>query len=67
MIHDDERKNGYEKGWDDGWKSRDQAIVRCKDCKNGEVGAYGRGIVCHKHHEYHYETWFCPDGEKRSD
>ena len=70
MIHDDERKNGYDNGFDEGWKkgwqSREDEIVKCKDCKHRDP----EDKKCDCGHDIHWQlprpdNWFCADGEKR--
>ena len=40
-----------------------EAVVRCKDCKNGEPGACGYGIDCDGF--WHDDDWFCADGKRK--
>ena len=40
-------------------------LVRCKDCKHGELGACGDGVDCDG--VWHGDDWFCADGERRTD
>lgn len=41
-----------------------EAVVRCKDCKNGEPGACGYGIDCDGF--WHDDDWYCADGVRKS-
>jgi len=47
---------------------RQPEIVRCKDCKSGEVGEllYGE-YYCLKYGYYRNGDWFCADGERSND
>lgn len=58
---------GYAQGRRDGYKERDDEIVRCGECKHWEEestfclnkdGCYGSETA---------EDWHCADGERRSD
>ena len=72
MIRDNEYKTGYDKGWNDGWKSRDKEIVCCKDCKHWskdekeevdgkEIRPCENGL----YPEWHSGEWFCKGGERK--
>jgi hypothetical protein len=43
-----------------------EAVVRCKDCKQGEQSVLpNRHLWCKIHEFYREPDWFCADGEKR--
>ena len=43
-----------------------EAVVRCKDCKIGEVSELPYGeYYCLKYGYYHNGDWFCADGVKK--
>lgn len=55
-----------------------EAVVRCKDCANGEVCTQSwdgvQYVECHAHEEEGYDhedghplDWFCADGKRRTD
>ena len=44
-------------------------VVKCKDCKHGELVNSRQNVWCKKHIPFGICTldWFCADGERRND
>lgn len=57
----------YRKGYADGYKKREDELVRCKDCKHfGRYYCDSKKGVCEKLNIIgRSEEWFCADGERK--
>lgn len=61
-------EEAYRRGYTDGYKKREDEIVRCKDCKWNS--GYGTGMyvcfcTCYKTGTPHKDDWFCADGKPK--
>lgn len=54
-------RNQYEKGYADGEADAMASIVRCKDCKNGELCSIREAMACTT------ENGYCWRGERRTE
>ena len=60
----DKRKN-YPQWVADVIGNMPDAVVRCKDCKNGGIDSTSYPHYwCSAHSEYHEADWYCADGER---
>ena len=72
LSADSERyRDAYKKGYETGYKTREDELIRCKDCKECYF-AYNRiqseqTFACGKHGIDVTQDWFCADGERRTD
>ena len=65
--HDEEPLQPDWKTWCMNKKVDMVEVVRCKDCKIGEVSALPYGeYYCLKYGHYHNGDWFCADGERKN-
>lgn len=74
LNRDSERyREAYKNGYATGYETRDEEIIKCKDCKHGKKHNIDI-IECMKAvdynlepREFHHKNWFCADGERRND
>lgn len=60
LNQDSERyREAYKNGYDTGYETRDEEIIRCKDCKHYMT------IHCTCDGCCISDDWFCADGERR--
>ena len=58
----------YYEEWEAGYGKNQQQIVRCKDCKHGEVFDEDENyIACSYYESVRNQDWFCAEGEKKDD
>lgn len=74
LLKEQSRKQvlSFADGYADGYKAKDQEIVRCKDCKEGVLCNGDTAYVCSKcigslETIVHPGEWYCADGERRTD
>ena len=65
MAIDDEYIAGYDKGWIEGWESRDREIVHCKNCKKCTEMRVHKTHWCNGPKKGPTKTnGFCDEGER---
>lgn len=53
----------YKRGYTNGYKAKDDEIVRCKDCKFSKPD-WEKAVWCEREDCRRHENWFCADGER---
>ena len=66
-----EKRKNYPQWVADVIGNMQEAVVRCKDCKYGELTKNAKGedmVDCSNEDKWlKYPDWFCADGERKSD
>ena len=76
MLKEQSRKQvlSFGDGYAEGYKTKDQELVRCKDCKHRSEklydhygNKYDKRYVCQIHDLAKKPDWFCADGEPKAE
>ena len=71
LKQDAERyREAYAHGYDTGYETRDEEIIRCSDCRHygyKDMTNVDGFCYCLKRHEYPNPDWYCADAERRDD
>ena len=74
LLKEQSRKQvlSFGDGYAEGYKAKDQEIVRCKDCCFGTLCNNGTAYVCEKcigtpEQIIHSGEWFCADGLRKDE